>query len=272
MTKQSGWQLASGSVAEAYERYLMATFCSAFAQEFVEVASPRAGERVLDVACGTGAAARFAAPFVGPTGSVVGLDLNAGMISMARAIPQHEGAAIEWREGDAASLPFPDASFDLVCCHQGLQFFPDRRAALREMRRVLVPSGRLALGVWRHLKHQPFYSALIEALERFVNLETAASLRAAFTLWNPADLRALLSAAGFQDVHIRIRSRLTRYSSLEEFVPGYLSGTPMAGPVAALDESTRAAMIRYVCTLLESYVDDDGMAAPWESHLVTAHV
>src|SRR5690349_1913852 len=133
MAKQSGWQLASGSAAEAYERYLMATFCSAFAQDFVEVASPRAGERVLDVACGTGAAARFAAPHVGTTGRVVGLDLNPGMIAMARAIPQNEGVAIEWREGDAKSLPFPDASFDLVCCHQGLQFFADRRSALREM-------------------------------------------------------------------------------------------------------------------------------------------
>ena len=75
---------------------------------------------------------------------------------------------IAWQEGNATALPFLDASFDLVCCQQGLQYVPDRRAALQEMCRVLVPRGRLALGVWRGLEHQPFYAALTEALERYV--------------------------------------------------------------------------------------------------------
>ena len=160
----------------------MSPFGNAWAQALVQVAAPTEGERVLDVACGTGAVARFTAPLVGPTGLVTGLDLNAGMLDIARTMPVPKGAAIAWQEGSAIALPFPNASYDLVCCHQGVQFFPDRPAALREMLRVLTPTGRLALGLWRRLEYQPFYAGLSEALERYVNREAAASLRAASRL------------------------------------------------------------------------------------------
>ena len=129
----------------------MSAFGNAWVQALVRLAAPAEGERVLDVACGTGAVARFAAPLVGPTGLVTGLDLNAGMLDMARTMPVPKGAAIAWQEGSAIALPFPNASYDLVCCHQGVQFFPDSPAALREMLRVLTPTGRLALGLWRDL-------------------------------------------------------------------------------------------------------------------------
>jgi len=128
----------------------------------------------------------------------------------------------------------------------------------------------LALAVWRGLEHQPFYAALTEALERYVNPEAGTSLRAAFTLARADEVRALLAGAGFRNIRIRITSRLTRYPSLPEFVLGYVSGTPMAGAVAALDEGTRTAMVEHVCSTLRDYVDDDGMAAPWEAHLATA--
>jgi SAM-dependent methyltransferase len=270
MSERSGWQLASGSVAEAYDRYMVAAFGNSFAQALVQVAAPDEGERVLDVACGTGSSARYAAAFVGTTGQVVGFDLNPGMLGRARSIPVMNGTSVIWREGDATSLPFPDASFDLICCNQGLQFFPDQPKALREMYRCLAPAGRMALGLWRGLEHHPFYSALSEALERHVSQESAASLRAAFTLADADKLRSLVAGAGFRNIHIRIRSRLTRYPSLQEYVLGYLSGSPMAGAVAALADTSRAEMVEHVCAALKEYVDDDGMAAPWEAHFLTA--
>jgi hypothetical protein len=109
------------------------------------------------------------------------------------------------------------------------------------------------------------------ALERYVHPEATTSLRAAFSLANADELRALVAAAGFHTVRLRIQSRLTRYPSLAEFTLGYLSGTPMAGAVAALDEPTRTVLVEYVCTALRAYEDDEGMAVPWEAHLVTAH-
>src|SRR5436305_1922847 len=148
MSVQSGWQLGSLSVAEACDRFLMPTFGTAFGEALVEEAAPGVGERVLDLACGTAAVARAAAIRVGPRGRVVGLDVNPSMLAMAQAVPQTDGPPIEWREASAMDLPFEDGTFDLVCCHQGLQFFPDPVAALREVGRVLVPGGRLAFGLW----------------------------------------------------------------------------------------------------------------------------
>jgi ubiquinone/menaquinone biosynthesis C-methylase UbiE len=95
MRERSGWQLASGRVAEANERYIMAAFGNAWAQALVQLAAPEEGDRVLDVACGTGPVARYVAPLVGPSGRVIGLDLNTGMLAIARALPQREGVAIE---------------------------------------------------------------------------------------------------------------------------------------------------------------------------------
>src|SRR5215471_13772015 len=113
----------------------MSTFGYAGTQSLVQLAAPQEGDRVLDVACGTGPVTRYIAPFVGSTGRVVGLDLNSGMLDTARAMPIPEGIQIDWREGNATARPFPNASFDVVCCQQGLQFCPDRPAALRAMHR-----------------------------------------------------------------------------------------------------------------------------------------
>ena len=104
-----------------------------------------------------------------------------------------------------------------------------------------------------------------------MSAQAAASLRAAFILGDAQELRVLIAGAGFREIHIRIRSRITRYPSLEEYVLGYLAGSPMAPAVAALDDKARNTMLGHITTALQSYVDDDGLAAPWESHVVTAH-
>src|ERR1700730_16779917 len=114
------------------------------------------------------------------------------------------------------------------------------------MLRGLAPVGRVALAVGRGIEHQPFYSALAPGLERYVGSEAAESLRASFTLAHADELRRLIAGAGFRN--IRIRTRLTRYPSLAEYVLGYLSGTPMAGAVTALDERSRTALVQEACS------------------------
>ena len=270
MSQSSGWQL-SGSASEAYERYIVQAFMQGWTRGLLDMASLAAGARVLDVACGTGVVARQVASRVGKHGHVVGVDLNAGMLAMARMLPQPpEGAAVEWQEGNVTALPFPEASFDAVLCQQGLQFFPDKPAALQEMRRVLVPTGRLVVSVWRPISHCPWQRSVVEALERHVGSNAAMGLRGAFALGDRDELRALITAAGFHTVRIQIDSQVIRYPSLEEFVPGYLSATPAAGVAAILDESTRAAILRDVKTSLHAYLDDDGLAAPIEAYVVVA--
>jgi SAM-dependent methyltransferase len=272
MSEQSGWQL-TGSAPETYERYLAPALATTY-EELVALAALQRGERVLDVACGTGGVARRAARVVGTTGKVVGVDVNEGMLSIARTVLQpHDGPSIEWRQSDAAALPFPAAAFDVVCCQYGLEFFADRAAGLREMARVLVPNGRLVLRIWRALERQPFHVALLEALERHVRVGVGASLLQAFSLADAAELRALVAGAGFRQVHLRITTNPIRYPSLEEFVLRYLHVyLSVAGDATAMDDTARkTALLQDVTTALREYVDDDGLAAPTESHVVVAH-
>jgi SAM-dependent methyltransferase len=170
----SGWQLVDNS-AHAYERHLVPAIMAPFADELAEPVSP--GERVLDVACGTGIVARRAAA---RGADATGVDLNAQMLEVARAAEP----AIEWIEADAADLPLPDNTFDRVFCHQGLQFFADPSAAIREMRRVLAPGGRLAVSVWRP-------SHVYERLAALLDAESAAIMRSPFAGPDAEALRAL---------------------------------------------------------------------------------
>ena len=139
----------SGTPAEIYEQHMVPAIFARWAPDLVGAAGVRTGQRVVDVACGTGAVARLLAERVGTTGKVTGLDVNPAMLAVARLSAPSQ--SIEWLDGSAVKMPLPDAIFDAVVCQQGLQFFPDRPAALSEMRRVLKPGGRLALSCWRSI-------------------------------------------------------------------------------------------------------------------------
>lgn len=264
---QSGWQLESDA-PQAYEKYIVSALFDDWARELIATADLRRGERVLDVACGTGIVARHALSAVGPSGTVEAFDVNEGMLAVARSIPANDG--VRFKAGDAASAPVSDRSFDVVLCQQGLQYFPDRPAALREMRRVLVPSGRVAISVWRPIDRQPYFNALCHAVETHASPETAALQRAAFTLGEPPAIRELLTSAGFSSIRITLAVRLMRAPALLDFLPGYFSATPMASAIAALDSSARAAMIREIDAAVRVYVDDSALAVPVECNVVTA--
>jgi ubiquinone/menaquinone biosynthesis C-methylase UbiE len=142
MVQKEQWQLA-GSAPDVYERYLVPAIFGVWAPVLIDAAALRPGDRVLDLACGTGVVARQAKPHVGPTGAVTGVDLNPGMLAIARSVEP----SIDWQEGNAGALPFTDGSFDVVFCQLGMQYFPDRSAAIGEMHRVPVGRhGRIAEG------------------------------------------------------------------------------------------------------------------------------
>lgn len=270
MSQQEQWQI-SGNAPESYERYLVPTLFTPWATDLVERIALHPGERVLDVACGTGIVARLAAHHVRPGGTVTGLDLNPGMLAMARTLPQPPDVQMAWREGSAVDLPFAHAAFHVVLCQQGLQFFPDRLAALREMHRVLVPGGRLALSVWRPLQYCPYITALGNALERHVSAEVAAGMRTVCALGDAEVLRALLVQAGFREVRLRIAILVMRFASVEAFIPGQFAAAPFAGAVAALDAAARTALLEDVRVALQPYTDDEGVAVPNEAHIAIAH-
>jgi len=159
---------SESKAAEVYEHYLGRTIADRFTRVLVDCVRPMQGNMVLDLAAGTGSVARHVAPIVGAEGRVGAVDINTAMLAVGRAIPAPAGAAIEWGEGDAMKLDLPDHAFDLVLCQQGLQFFSDRAAGLRETRRVAA-HGLAAFSVWQELDLHPVYKALFEATARHLD-------------------------------------------------------------------------------------------------------
>jgi len=266
MSEQSGYQV-SGNAAEMYERYAT-QYMGPWVPDLVGLAELRPGERVLDLACGTGVVARLAAAHVGPVGRVTGLDFNAGMLAVARAVPPAPGAAIHWVEGSAVAMDLPDASFDVILCQQGLQFFPDKLAALREMHRVLVPGGRVLLSIWKSAS--PYNIAAGEALERFAGADVANKYRASRVVPDADALHRMLVETRFRAVQILPRPLIISLPSIETFVVGHLSSSPVAGALAALSEEQRAGFSKQVRTALQPYADGDGVAIPDEVNIAMA--
>src|SRR4051794_15567511 len=149
--------------AALYEDWFVPAVFAPLARKVLASMEIASGAQVLDVACGSGIVARTAAPLVGPSGRVVGLDANPAMLTVARQAAPEAGLDIEWEEGSALELPFADRCFDLVLCQHGLQFFPDRLKSLTEMRRVLVPGGKVAIMTWRGLDRHPLFAAFARA-------------------------------------------------------------------------------------------------------------
>jgi ubiquinone/menaquinone biosynthesis C-methylase UbiE len=267
VTLQEQWQLG-GSVPEFYERYRVPRLFRLLALLLLERVPLRAGQRVLDVACGTGIVARLVAPRIAPKGTVVGLDLNEGMLAVARAHALEAGAPIEWKRGDASELPFTDATFDVVLCQQGLQFFPDKPGALREMRRVLVPGGILALNVFGAPNR--YNAALAEAIAKYADEKVAMPSLAPFALGDVDALRAIVSAAGFADAEIRTSVVTRRVEPSQEWLLQDTGASPYANAISVLDAAIRAAMIRDIAAALKNLWDVDSFAVPCDVHFVYA--
>jgi ubiquinone/menaquinone biosynthesis C-methylase UbiE len=266
MADDRPWNKYGGTPGEVYEGLMVPQLFAPWAEIHLGRVALRPGQRVLDVACGTGVVARRAAELVGPGGKVVGLDLNAGMLAVARA--NNPAGAVEWRDGDGLALPFADASFDVVSCQHGLMFFPDRLRGLREMRRVLAPGGQVVVSTWGHLADSPGYAALSAALARHVSEE--AGHLPPFALGDRAELTSLLAAAGFEGVEATTDQITLRFPSAEEFVGNIAAGAPtMLGALDQVAGATRRAVLDDVTAALRPYTTADGVAFPIKGHVAT---
>jgi ubiquinone/menaquinone biosynthesis C-methylase UbiE len=254
------------SIASAYEERLVPALFQLWTQRMTEAARIGTGQRVLDVACGTGVLARAAAARVGPIGSVVGLDINPGMLAVAARI----APGIEWKAGAVESLPFDNQSFDVIVSQFGLMFFSDREAALREMFRVLSPGGHLAAAVFDSLDHNRAYAAMVSVYERRVGKGTADALRFPFILGDRATLLSLFTAAGIDSAAATSEETTAHFASIRDIVLADVEGWfPLAG--IALDNETLAAVIGEAGVALQPFVNSGGAVEfPVRAHIVTA--
>lgn len=268
---------AAQGPAEMYELFFGPALFTPWASVLVDRAAPHPGERVLDLACGTGIVTRQVAPAVGPHGRIVAVDLSPQMLAVARRLPVPGGATVEWREGDAVALDLPDGAFDLVLCQQGLQFFSDRAAAAGGMRRVLAEGGRAVVAVWRGIEHHPLLAASTVAVARHLGVP-ATELDAPFSFGDAGELHRLLTAAGFARVEIRTHSLDAHFPSADAFVATTTIAAAAVLPAYAqvvADPASRSTLVEVATDasreLLERFRDGDGLTFPWFAHVATGH-
>lgn len=249
--------------AEFYEARFVPALFAGWAPLLVEAAGVGPDGSVLDVACGTGVVARAAAARTGEGGRIVGLDRSPAMLDVARRLLP--GA--EFHRGDAARLPFADASFDTVLCQASLMFFPEPRTALAEMARVVTPDGTVGLHVWGRLESSPGYLAFVEVAARHAGPEAISLLSSYFVHGDLPALTRLLASAGLDVVATTTRLGAIRSPSVADFVAMEVESTPL---VDRLDDATYAAIRADSEEALRPFLTADGVAVPIEGHVVTA--
>ena len=254
-----------GSPAELYERHFVPKIGLPCAELLVDAARPAAGERIIDVACGTGVATRLAAERVGPDGKVAGVDGHPGMLAVAQTSTDRP---IEWRHATADGLPYGDDSFDVALCSLGLQFFADKTRALAEMRRVIVNGGRLAVGVPGPIP--PMMQDLHDALIPHVGIEVAAFVQAVFVLDDPDRFAALCHTAGWRDARVETHSLILKLDPPADFLWQYLLGTPLAAATAGLDMDEQRNLEADVVKRWRQYETTDGSEMTIDLHIAVA--
>ena len=252
--------------ATAYETLFVPALFRQWTPIVADAANIKSGDRVLDVACGTGVLAREAAARAGQTGHVVGLDPHAGMLAVAKSV----SPVIDWEQGMAEALPFPDCSFDAVVCQFGLMFFADRNKAVREMLRVLAPGGCCAVAVWDSLENAPAFAALVAVLDRVAGNAAGDALRAPFALGDRQALAALFSGAGAGSVDVETRKGRAQFPSTHEFVEAEIRGwLPVMG--VALPEPTINRILIEAENVLARYaMPAGGLAFDVSAHVVSS--
>lgn len=230
------------------------------------------GEKVLDVACGNGTLSLRMASMVGPEGEVVGIDLSERMVERAREIAAAEhkpgaDASTRFIHMDADALSFPAQTFDAAVCALGLMYLPDPARALREMLRVLVPGGRLALAVWAG-RTQCGWSSLFDILADEVTTDVCPLF---FQLGHRSTLECTCVLEGFEQVSTESLAITLRYATAEEATTAAFAGGPAALAWSRFDARTRSRVRRRYLETLKPWQDGEGFRIPGEFIVVNAH-
>lgn len=255
-------ELLDLTAAEAYERYLVPTLNTPLAAEAITIASPRPNENVLDVACGTGIGVRLALRHIAPGGKAVGLDIDPAMIAVARSIVQTpQDVALEWHCASAMQMPFDAGAFDVAFCLQGLQFLPDCKNGLSEIRRVMKRGGRLVAIVWNAMEHCKGHHAIVQALNRHA-VDSSPMLKA-LSMGDASRLQKNASDAGFREVRVRAVAKSARFLSARHFTEALAAGGPSSRhALSKVPEQERAEFHNEVRDSLRQYEDEKGISIP----------
>lgn len=251
-----GWDKAAGF----YEQYWQHQLAPA-QRRLLQLAALAPGERVLDVACGTGLVTFPAADAVGRSGAVVATDLSENMVAHVAAEAAARGVGqVTTRRMEAEALEVPEGSFDVVLCALGLMYVPDSTAALREFARVLRPGGRAALAVWG-TRDKCGWAEIFPIVDRRVASEVCPMF---FQLGTADTLRTTMERAGFAEVAVERLSTILRYQSDEDACGAAFAGGPVALAYSRFDRTTRDEAHAEYLASIGSWRTDSGYEVPGE--------
>jgi len=230
-------------------------------------ASLAPGERVLDVACGTGLVAIDAARAVGPDGQVLGIDLSGQMVDAAgQRARERRLSNVSFARMDAEALDLPDASFDAALCALGLMYMPDPAQALREMRRVLRPGGRLGLAVWGE-RSRCGWSAVFQIVDAEVASEVCPLF---FRLGQQGALERLCADAKFEAIEHRRIATMLAYADADEACNAAFVGGPVALAWSRFGDDVRELVRARYVESIEAWRHGQGYKVPGEFVIVAA--
>jgi SAM-dependent methyltransferase len=268
----AGFATAPRSAMNIYAEVMVPRMFEPWGRELLGEIALEAGEAVLDVACGPGTVARLAAARSGPAGRVTGCDVSPAMLAIAESRgPVAGGAPVDYAETPADRLPVADESFDVATCQQGLQFFPDRLAALAEMRRALRPGGRIGIAVWKRIEECPPFAVLGEAIRTVAGDELAD--RYAGGPWGlplADDLRTLLERAGFQGVRVEDRVLPVTFEGGPAQLAATLAAAGVASELEALSPRDKERLLDAITELSRPLMADGALNSQLASHLAIA--
>jgi ubiquinone/menaquinone biosynthesis C-methylase UbiE len=250
------FKTSGNSVAEAYEELLVPRMFEPWSKLLLSEAKLSTGESVLDVACGPGTVARMASEMVGPKGKVTATDISPPMLDVARAKPQAPNSApIEYVESPAHPLKAKDASFALTVCQQGLQFFPEKVEAMKEMARVTQPGGRIAVAVWGSIEQNPIIGEIHAALRENLPSDIADLMKAPFSLNDSEELIALARKAGLKNVEIKTLSLPLIFEGGIDQATRLLEATPLTPQIAELPVEQQTKLATSIRSRLERFIN-----------------
>ena len=260
----------AGSIPEFYDRYRVPLIFQGYADDLARRAAALAPGRVLEIAAGSGVVTRALAAKLAPNATYKSTDLNQPMLDYA-AVRQGADARISWQRADAQSLPFPDATFDLVCCQFGVMFFPDRVAAYREARRVLKPGGTFLFNAWDRIEENVFADDVTRALADFFPDDPPRFLaRTPHGYFDTDAIRRDVAAAGFSDILIETLPLESRAPSPRHAAMAYCQGTPLRTEIEARKAGGLEAATDFATAALARLHGNGEIGAKIQAHVIAA--
>ena len=251
----SGEQDLNPAVA-VYDKELVPWLFEHWGEPMVDLVAPEPSSRILDLACGSGLIVRHLLGRLGESGTVYGVDIDSAMLAYAATTV--EDSRVSWHESDAARLPFESGSVDRVSCHQGLQFFPDRLAALAEVRRVLKAGGRVAVATWGKLEDNPWPVALSSAVGQLLGDDVGAGMSVVCDLGDPLEVGELLAGAGFEEIRVDQRSQTATHRDVRAAAVGQLAALPSGSAISELSREHQTELVGLISDLLSDHLDTTG--------------